>query len=427
MLVQPGSDGLRVRGRLDPHPLRPDGDDDPRAGRGPCVGVGDHPREAQPGVGLDHAPPGGGIVLEQGPLDRVRGADEVGHEAVDRPLVELGRQALLLDAPVLHDDDDVAHGQGLLLVVGHVHERDPDLLLEGLELELHLLAQLEVQRAQRLVEEQHGGVVDQRPGQRDALLLAARELPGPALLVAGQAHELEGLAHAPRLVGLGGALPLPQAVAHVLGHVHVREQGVMLEHGVHVAVVGRHPRDRLAREVDLARGGLLEPRDHAQGRGLAAAGGSQEGVEGAPLDREVHRVDRGHIAEPLGDARDPDVGDAGCRMRLGERRFRHGRRGQTWVLGSGPGGGDGRTPRPVGGWYEASRFASTRDLARHHARSAPRVSLEREIRGIGQGRRDARRRPRPSARVAPSAPGRLPRPWCAGSRSPPPTMPGCTS
>jgi hypothetical protein len=38
---------------------------------------------------------------------------------------------------------------------------------------LFALAQLEVERAERLVEQQHGGAVDERARQRDALLLAA--------------------------------------------------------------------------------------------------------------------------------------------------------------------------------------------------------------------------------------------------------------
>ena len=42
--------------------------------------------------------------------------------------------------------------------MGDVHERDPD-LLELLELELHLVAQLAVERSEGLVEEQHRGVL----------------------------------------------------------------------------------------------------------------------------------------------------------------------------------------------------------------------------------------------------------------------------
>ena len=137
------------------------------------------------------------------------------------------------------------------------------------------------------------------------------ELPGPPALVAGQPHELERLADLPRLVGLR-CLLLAEAVTHVAGDVHVREQGVVLEHGVDVAVVRRHPRDRLAGEEDLARGGLLEARDHPQRGGLAAARGAEERVELAALDREVHGVNRGDVAEPLGHLVDPDVGDVRC-------------------------------------------------------------------------------------------------------------------
>jgi hypothetical protein len=83
-------------------------------------------------------------------------------EGVRRSLVQVVRLPGLLDQAVAHDDDQVAHRQRLLLVVGHVDERDPDLLLEGLELELHLLAQLQVEGAERLVEQEHGGRLTRR-------------------------------------------------------------------------------------------------------------------------------------------------------------------------------------------------------------------------------------------------------------------------
>ena len=54
-----------------------------------------------------------------------------------------------------------------------VHERDPDLALDVLELELHLFAELEVEGAERLVEQKDARMVDERPRQRDPLLLAA--------------------------------------------------------------------------------------------------------------------------------------------------------------------------------------------------------------------------------------------------------------
>jgi len=83
--------------------------------------------------------------------------------------------------------------------VGDVDEGDADvavadLALDALELDLHLLAQLQVERSQRLVQEQHARVHDQRPRERHALLLAAREHRGAVGVAPGEPHELECLA-----------------------------------------------------------------------------------------------------------------------------------------------------------------------------------------------------------------------------------------
>ena len=93
-----------------------------------------------------------------------------------RTLVDLGGAPDLLDPPGVEHRDPVGHRERFLLVVGHEDERDPDLALDALELDLHLLAQLEVQRAERLVEQQHLGPVHQGAGQGDPLALAAGQL-----------------------------------------------------------------------------------------------------------------------------------------------------------------------------------------------------------------------------------------------------------
>ena len=92
--------------------------------------------------------------------------------------------------PVVHDGDAIGHRHRFFLVVGHEDERDPDLLLDPLELDLHLLAQLQVEGAERLVEEQDRRAVDQRARERDALRLAARDLVRLAILEAGQLDQL---------------------------------------------------------------------------------------------------------------------------------------------------------------------------------------------------------------------------------------------
>ena len=141
--------------------------------------------------------------------------------------------------------------------MGHDHEGDPDLGLDGLELDLHLQAELAVQRPQRLVQQQHPGAVDQGPGQGDPLALAARELGGSAVAEVvkadlGQRGRDPGLA-------LGPPDPAdPQAVPDVAGHAHVREQGVVLEDGVDVAFVGGPGGDVDPVQVDGALGGQLE-------------------------------------------------------------------------------------------------------------------------------------------------------------------------
>ncbi len=47
--------------------------------------------------------------------------------------------------------------------MGHVDEGRADLTLNLLELRLHFLPDLQIQRAQRLVEQEHLGPVDERP------------------------------------------------------------------------------------------------------------------------------------------------------------------------------------------------------------------------------------------------------------------------
>ena len=62
----------------------------------------------------------------------------------------------------------------------------PRRLLQALQLFLHLLAQLQVERAERLVEQKHFRLVDEGAGERHALALAAGKLARPALAVTRQ-------------------------------------------------------------------------------------------------------------------------------------------------------------------------------------------------------------------------------------------------
>ena len=94
---------------------------------------------------------------------------------------------------VVEDGDAVGHRQRLALVVGDEDEGDAERPLQALQFLLHLLAQLQVERAERFVEQQHLRLVDEGAGERHALALAAGELARPALAVARQLDQGERL------------------------------------------------------------------------------------------------------------------------------------------------------------------------------------------------------------------------------------------
>ena len=162
--------------------------------------------------------------------------------------------------------------------MGNEDEGDADLLLNVLELLLHLLAQLQVERAERLVEQQHARLVDERAGDGDALLLTAGELGHVAVGVVLKAYQTQ---HTHDLLrdNILRLLLDGQAEGDVVVDVHVREERVFLEYGVDLALVGRDVHDVLAVKEDLALGGLQEAAEDAQQRRFAAAGGTEQGDE----------------------------------------------------------------------------------------------------------------------------------------------------
>src|SRR5205823_8852073 len=123
--------------------------------------------------------------------EEVAVSDEVSDETCPWKAVDLRRLVDLLDATLVHHGDAMRKGERLGLIVSHVDERDADLFLQVDELDLHFLAQLRVEGGQRLVEEQHGRVRDQRPAERDALSLPTGELVRVALAEALQTDVLQ--------------------------------------------------------------------------------------------------------------------------------------------------------------------------------------------------------------------------------------------
>ena len=103
-------------------------------------------------------------------------AEEVEDERRGRLIVDLVGRADLLDPPLVHHHDAVGHFERLFLVVGDEDAGDVQLVVQPAQPAAQLLAHLGVERAERLVEQQHARLDRQRARQRHALALAAGEL-----------------------------------------------------------------------------------------------------------------------------------------------------------------------------------------------------------------------------------------------------------
>ena len=87
----------------------------------------------------------------------------------------------------------------------------------------------------------------------------------------------------------------------VLVHIHVRIERVALEHHGDVAVARFGVGDISAIQENAAFAGFLQAGDDAQRRGLAGAGGTEQGKEFTRFDVEIDAVQRREGAVPLDD------------------------------------------------------------------------------------------------------------------------------
>ena len=223
-----------------------------------------------------------------------------GDEPVDRGVVEGLRRADLLEEALVHDRDPRAHRHRLDLVVGDVDDGRLEALVEAGDLGARLDAQLGVEVRERLVHEEDRGLAHDGATERDALALAAGEL---LRLAVEQLVELDGLG---RLLDAALDLRLRdlaqlQAEREVLADRHVRVERVALEDHRDVAILRRDVVDDAVADPQGAVGDLLEPGDHPQAGGLAAARWSDQDHELAVADLEVQVVDGEEVAVLLVD------------------------------------------------------------------------------------------------------------------------------
>src|SRR5256885_3451310 len=255
-------------------------------------------------------------VADHFAAEQVGVTDEIGDEARAWPVVNIGRCADLLDLAGIHHGDPVGHGERLFLVVGDKDHGQTEFALQLLELELHGLPQLLVERAERFVAKQYPRFDHDGAGQSDALLLASGELAGTAILVSDEFHLCQRIGD---LAGNRGALHAAhaQSEGNVFTDRAMRKQGIVLEYHPHIPLVRRHMRDIDTADLDDALGRRLEAGDHAQRRRLAAAGGAQQRKEFSFSNAHVDGIDGTRVAViALGDADNVDTGAHARKMRL---------------------------------------------------------------------------------------------------------------
>ena len=180
--------------------------------------------------------------------------------------------------------------------MGDEDEGDARGLLDALELLLHVLAQLEVQGGEGLVEKQHAGVADERPRDGDPLLLPAGQARDVPVLKALEGDHLQHLADPLLDLRLGHPL-LPQGEGDVLEDVQVGEEGVPLEDGVHVPLVGRQVVYAFTHEDHVPGVRGVEAADETKQRGLSAAGGPKKSNELVVADVEADIVQHDYAVE----------------------------------------------------------------------------------------------------------------------------------
>ena len=219
-----------------------------------------------------------------------RRADEGGDEGGRGLLIDVERIADLLDPAAIHHHQNIGQRHRLELVVGDVDRGGLQSPLQFADLDAHGDAQLGVEVRQRLVEQKHLRLAHDGAAHRDALALAAGELLRLAIEHGAEFENAGGFLDAGVDLGLRHA-PVAQAIGHVVVDAHMRIERVVLEHHGDVAVGRLDLVDDAAADIDLAAGDGLEARDHAQQRGLAAAGGADQHAELAVADLEVDALD----------------------------------------------------------------------------------------------------------------------------------------
>src|SRR6266481_8538443 len=237
-------------------------------------------------------------------------ADEIEDEGRSGLIVDILRPSDLLDPALVHHHHAIGEFESLLLIVGDEQAGETHVVMQAAQPAAQFLANLGIQGAEGLVEQQQSGLDGKRPGKGHALALAAGELAGQA---PGELVELHQLQQPPdafgdlRLRGPLGARLDPEAEGDVFEDAQMAEQGIMLKDQADAPFAGTAIGRILAGDIQLARIGEFEPGDDAQQGCLAGARGAQQRHELARGDGEIDPIDGACRFESFDDATQLDA------------------------------------------------------------------------------------------------------------------------
>src|SRR5712664_3850510 len=253
---------------------------------------------------------------------RLRGESVIAKAAVDPAvggIVQLSGLAVVDDLAETHRDDSIGISLGQLEVVNRAEHRDPVLAVHVAQVVEHHDRRFGVEACDRFVGEEDLGVLGQRPGERDPLLLAAGEGVGSDV---GLLCDLQPLETLPREVlvlfregrhiGPPPFLVAKAAGQYVADHGRAAYQVELLKDHRHapacVAEPGTpHRRDVLTADQDSPGGGLDQPVEAPEKSRLARPAGPDDRDEVASGDVERDGVESpGPPWEDLGQALDSD-------------------------------------------------------------------------------------------------------------------------
>src|SRR5882672_1051093 len=227
-----------------------------------------------------------------------RTTDKTRYEHVLRKVVDTVRRIGLQYVALVHHDHVIGQRHRFVLIMGDEDRGRAQALVQAAQFDAHQLTELRIQRAQRLVHQESLWLAHDRAPEGNSLAVASGQRADARvedrLDAQNAGHRLDAaLDLRPRQ-----AFVLERKL-EVLAHVHVAVEREQLEHHGDIALAWPAPRDIDPVELDAPRVRILEARDHAQGSGLAAAGGAKQHDEAAVLQVERRVAHRGEVAERL--------------------------------------------------------------------------------------------------------------------------------